>query len=115
MENYEIIRDEREGVSIKSKLTHFEYDLLEGKSLNGKTTSDICFIMISIAGVGYIGVLNYYFGVDDVESALYYIEAFENKKAGVLDKLMSREDFDLSSFGDELEEAIKKDLEKYSW
>ena len=47
-----ILHDEKEGYSFISD-NNIIYDLLEGKSLGGSTTSDIVFIMLSNANFNY--------------------------------------------------------------
>ena len=43
--NYDLYFDEKDGYSIIDRENNISYSLLEGKSLTGKVTSDIIFIM----------------------------------------------------------------------
>ena len=79
--DYEIIHDENQGISIKNKHTGAVYDLLEGMSYRGKCSSDIVFIMVTDPEKGYTGLLNFSFGAYFIEgliqSVLDYIIEYE--------------------------------------
>ncbi len=82
-DNFNIIFDDKEGYSIKSKKTGKIYALLEGISYRGGCSSDIVFIMETDPEQGYTNLVNYSFGAyfkeDLIDSAISYIEDYEAK------------------------------------
>lgn len=70
MNIFKIIRDTRNGITIESGRTYKQYDLLEGKALNGACSSDIVFIMECYPNEGYSRLVNYVFGANDVDAVI---------------------------------------------
>lgn len=78
----ELIKDEQDGYSFRSKKTGATYDLLEGKSYKGTSTSDIIFIMRGEEDKGYTNLVNFCFGAcfldDTLMNCADYINDYEN-------------------------------------
>ena len=74
--------NQKDGCSITSTKTGFKYELLEMKCYEGTATSNMVMIAISIENIGYVGMLDYIFGANDVETmvdeCLNMVEDFEN-------------------------------------
>ncbi len=81
--------DQREGFSITSVKTGFKYELLEMKSYEGSATSNMVMVAIAIDGIGYVGMLDYIFGANDIETmvdeCLNMVEDFENSDKKPID------------------------------
>ena len=92
-----VFKSENDGYTIKSSKTGFEYDLNELISYGGKTTSDICMVLIYDTWTDengeectdQIGVLDYTYGASDEEATisevLEQIEHFEEGYKAPLD------------------------------
>lgn len=82
--------DEDEGYYFESSNTGNVYDLLEGMSYKGSTTSDITFIMIGNNDTGYTGLLNFIFGAADLDymlnTCLDFITDYEKGELDPLEK-----------------------------
>lgn len=74
--------NQKDGCSITSTKTDFKYELLEMKCYEGTATSNMVMVAIAIEGIGYVGMLDYIFGANDVETmvdeCLDMVEDFEN-------------------------------------
>ena len=70
--NLELHYSDSEGYAIKSKKTGLIYDLLEMVSYGGSASSDIVMISIANESEGYVGMLDYVFGVSDKVATLNF-------------------------------------------
>lgn len=75
LDNFTVVLSERDGYSLISNKTGNHYDLLEGKSYNGISTSDIVFIM-EANSEGYKSLIGYTFGASDGEACLEYCAGY---------------------------------------
>lgn len=82
-------QDDTDGICFVSKKTNNQYDLLDGKSYHGTSSSDITFVMMFNDDDGYFGLLTYVFGSGYLDDTLSFvkdkIEKYENNEIEPID------------------------------